>query len=109
MELFHLTNRHLIPQILKEGLLPELGERSSQCEPEKAIFLFTSLEALEDAVTNWFGDEVEEEMALGIVKVTVPGFWEKNVFIDPEVGYEAICKVPIPPEFIQKYYTELEI
>lgn len=109
MELFHLTNQHLIPQILQEGLRPELGERSSLCEEKKAIFLFTSMEALEDAVLNWFGDDVDEQIPLGVLRVTIPEFWERNILIDPNVGYEAVCKVPIPPEFIQEYYTELEI
>lgn len=38
MELFHLTTRHLIPKILQEGLHPELGKRSSQCEEEEYLF-----------------------------------------------------------------------
>lgn len=108
MELFHLTSRHLISQILQEGLFPQLGERSSQCEEERAIFLFPSMEDLEYAVLNWFADEVSEEVPLGVLKVTIPESWEKNIFIDPNVGYEAVCKVPIPPELIQEYYTEIE-
>ena len=108
MELFHLTNAFLIPQILQEGLQPELRERSRQCEKEEAIFLSTSMEALDDAVLNWFADEVSEEVPLGVLKVTIPESWEKNIFIDPNVGYEAVCKVPIPPELIQEYYTEIE-
>ena len=102
MELFHLTNAFLIPQILQEGLQPELRERSRQCEKEEAIFLFTSMEALDDAVLNWFADEVSEEVPLGVLKDTIPES------IDPNVGYEAVCKVPIPPELIQEYYTEIE-
>ena len=108
MELFHLTTRHLISKILQEGLLPELGKRSSQCEEVEAIFLFTSMEAVEDAVLNWFGDEVGEEVPLGVLKVTLPDSWEENIFVDPNVGYEAVCKAPIPPEFIQEYYTEID-
>lgn len=108
MELFHLTNALLIPQILQEGLRPEQGKRSRQCETEKAIFLFTSMASLEDAVLNWFAEEVSEEVPLGVLKVTIPESWEKNIFIDPNVGYEAVCKVPISPEFIQEYYTEID-
>lgn len=108
MELFHLTNAFLIPQILQEGLRPEQGKRSRQCETEEAIFLFTSMASLEDAVLNWFAEEVNDEVPLGVLKVTIPESWEKNIFIDPNVGYEAVCKVPIPPEFIQEYYAEIE-
>ena len=75
---------------------------------EEAIFLFTSMEAVEDAVLNWFGDEVGEEVPLGVLKVTLPDSWEENIFVDPNVGYEAVCKAPIPPEFIQEYYTEID-
>lgn len=72
MELFHLTPQYLIPKILQEGLHPELGKRSSQRKEEEAIFLFTGMEALEDAVLNWFGDEVGEEVPLGVLKVKLP-------------------------------------
>ena len=79
-----VRNQHLIPQILREGLFPQLGERSGQCE------------------------EVDEEIPLGVLKVTIPESWEKNIFIDPNAAYEAICKVPIPPEFIQEHITYID-
>ena len=42
---------------------------------------------LEDAVVNWFGEEVDEEIPLGVLKVTIPESWEKNIFIDPNAAY----------------------
>ena len=51
---------------------------------------------------------VDEEIPLGVLKVTIPESWEKNIFIDPNAAYEAICKVPIPPEFIQEHITYID-
>lgn len=109
MILFHITDTRLIPKILREGLKPKLGSKSSQCENEPAVFLFTSIEAMENAMLNWFMDEVDDDVPLAVLKITIPDSWKENVFINTNANYEAICKIPVPPKFIQTYHTEIDI
>ena len=92
---FHITPVENLPAILREGLQPRLGERSQMLgEPEPAIYLFTSADAVDDASMNWLGDYFDEEEALAVLAVDLsedfPG--------DAENGFEFVTTRPVPPD-----------
>jgi hypothetical protein len=94
---YHVTAKRNLRKIKKNGLVPTIGNRSEQVETDEAVFLFTSLEAVEDAMSNWLGDEVDEDEELVLLKVTLP--YDFPIGYSP-AGYEATVKTTIPPEYI---------
>ena len=69
---YHVTPVKNLKQILKQGLVPQIGTRSELLgEPQPAIFLFRSILDAEEALMNWLGDEFEDE-PLALLKVNLP-------------------------------------
>lgn len=94
--LYHITPTENIDKILRQGLIPNVGERSKQMDDEPGIFLFPSLLVAEDAM-NWFLDEFDEDIMLTVLEIDPDG-----LDIHPSsVEYELICKSKIPPENIK--------
>lgn len=93
---FHITPRSNLQSISTTGLLPQLGDRARQLEHETAgVFLFTSRTACEDALSNWLGEEFDEDEDLLLLEVDVTAF-----AYDQVVDWEAIVRTPIPPSAI---------
>lgn len=95
---FHITPVENLPSILREGLQPRLGERSQILgEPEPAVYLFTSAEAVDDASMNWLCDYFDEEEALAVLAVDLntdfPG--------DAENEFEFVTTQPVPPHCLR--------
>lgn len=90
--------------ISKEGLIPKLGDRSFEMyEPEKRVYFFSSMDALEDGVTNWLGDALAdfgvEEIA--ILKVDLSNMTVENTFDGGSMeSWEMYTTNPVPPERI---------
>lgn len=102
MKYYHVTLLSNLESILKDGLLPKVGERSMQARESKpAVYLFPSIEDMEDALMNWLGDLFidfyGENTPLAVLEVNLPlGFPIKK----GEVEYESISEVTIPPIYI---------
>jgi len=96
--MYHVTSKRNWQKIKREGLQPKIGPRSSKLKEKPGIFLFTSMDSLEDALMNWLGEEFEDDETLAILKVTVD---INKLIIDPSVRYEAISTQPIPPKDIK--------
>lgn len=98
--LFHVTETINVSNILKNGLIPQIGPRSEFIgETIPAIYLFKDILDAEDAIMNWLGDLVDEDVSLSILKVLLP----KDAHIHSDMGsdmYEVVCRSPIPPENI---------
>ena len=100
---YHMTNKKHIPFIEKNGLLPKTpGDH--QWGDERGIYLFKTVEDLENAWTNWLGDRIEEwEDESGetyterILKINLSGL---EPYLESDVDYEWRCTVPIEPERI---------
>lgn len=106
---FHVTPVENLQSILGNGLQPQIGERSKQCgEETKAIYLFHSLEDVDNALSNWLGECFPEDIDLAILQIDVPdGFpviTEKDSNGDD--FFESICLEPIPVDYISAIYDE---
>lgn len=98
---YHISPNKNIRNILKNGLLPSRGERSSQLEIEDGIFLFVSLEAVRNALSNWLSDEFDEDEKLALFQVDLDEAIPAN-------HYEIMIKYPIPPQYIKLLTDDID-
>ena|SRR5208337_3333966 len=99
---YHVTLTENVSQIMAEGLVPQRGPRSVQMESEDGIYLFKTMEGVENALMNWLGDEFEHD-SLTLLGVELPPEAQKrlNEQGDDHASYEIVVTTPIPPQFIQ--------
>lgn len=103
---YHVTPTQNLRSVMKNGLVPNIGDRSSKIAGEQnGIYLFPSVEAAEDAVMNWLGDEFDKDEPLTLLKVNIDGL-EK--YISQGADYELIVNTAIEPNRIHKLDTQLE-
>lgn len=100
---FHVTFEDNISSILKYGLLPLIGNRSVAVhETVPAIYLFKSLEDVENALSNWLGDMLANDpRRLAVLKIALP-FSLSEFLSHSKSSFEYICYETIQPEFIEK-------
>ncbi len=60
MKAYHVTPESNLHSILKNGLIPTIGERSKLLETIPRVYLFPSKENLETALYNWLGEAFED-------------------------------------------------
>lgn len=107
MVCYHVTLMKNLESIMNEGLIPCIGERSKDCgENEKLVYMFPSLEEMENALFNWLGewynDNYGEDIKLTSLEINLPD--EFPIYLG-EVEYEVVCKEVILPKFI-KFFRE---
>ena len=97
---FHVTPRDNVRDILKHGLVPDIGPRSADAgEIKKQIYLFASYGDVEDAMLNWLGDEMEDLDPV-MLRVDIPvAFAESHVHNETN-SFEHVCDAPVPPDSI---------
>ena len=102
---YHVTPIQNIPSIQTHGLVPAIGPLS-RCKQEQTpgIYLFTTMTDMEDAITNWLGDALEEQYGddcnIAILHIDLPD----SIFIErSSVEYECICREIIPVKYITFY------
>lgn len=102
MEMLHVTPSRNVPDILREGLVPQIGNNSAAAgEKAPSIYLFRDWDAVETALLNWLG-EAHEGVPLSILRVSV-----SKAFLSHEEGsFEYICQTVIPPENIREILAE---
>lgn len=102
MKYYHVTLVSNLESILKDGLLPMIGERSIEAkESEPAVYLFPTIVDMEDALMNWLGDWYTDtygaNVPLAVLEVDVPiDFPIKK----GEVEYESVSDITIPSRYI---------
>ncbi len=101
--MFHLSLKSNEQSILENGLKPFIGERSKILgESVARIYLFPTMEDVENALLGWFGDWCEEngifEGELALFEVTPPNDFP-ICFGDAE--YEFVSYTSIPKEYIK--------
>ncbi len=73
---YHVTTDKYLKNIRHQGLIPQKGKRSRAAgEIQDAIYLFTSPEAVHDALMNWLLDELEEDELI-ILDILLPDDFE---------------------------------
>lgn len=94
---YHATPARQWGKIKREGLQPKIGLLSKRLgEKLPRIYLFSSLEELENGLGNWFGEERAGDLA--ILEITPPPGIQ---FHSPETPWEVVTTQPIPPEYIR--------
>lgn len=82
---FHVTPTCNLPSIAEQGLLPQIGPRSAEAnEPSPRVYCFTSLKAVETALSTWLGEQFEaDEESLSLLAVAyvpdAPEFFECEI------------------------------
>lgn len=90
--LYHVTPAANLPSILDLGLQPQIGRRSASAgESVAAVYCFTDLAAVEDALANWLGDCFDEDEALALLRLNVGN----DVRLGAGAGYEVMVLAPI--------------
>ena len=96
---YHVTPTRNLRSIMKNGLRPQIGDRSSQLDGEvEGIFLFPSLNDVEAAASSWLGDEFDEDEELSLLAVDITGL-ENNIVQGAD--YETIVNTTISPDRIK--------
>lgn len=95
-QVFHITPARNLPDILRDGLRPMLGERSRQAgERTPVTFVFVSPAALEDGLVNWLGEQFDDDDPLALL-----GIQNTRVETSPQAVYEGLIRETIPPSRI---------
>lgn len=101
---YHVTPTENVSRIMSEGLTPQRGPRASQMESEDGIYLFKTMEGVDNALSNWLGEEFEEDdVPLTLLGVELPSDAQKrlNERGDDNSSYEIVVTTAIPPQYIQ--------
>lgn len=99
---YHVTPMENLESILEHGLVPMIGERSEKLgEVNPRVYLFPQADHVEDALSNWLGDELEDYDELAILEVDLIGYPYQF-----SVGYEISVSDTIKPNAIIKVFDE---
>lgn len=97
MIVFHVTSSKNATKILKSSLDPQIGPRSKKLgEAERRVYFFKSFNGARDAVSNWLGDEFDDDEDLRCLEVDLTGL---GFSTDP-LSFEVTVNVSIPTDRI---------
>ena len=104
---FHVTKKENLEKILKEGLIPKIGEMSQDLgEKVSRIYLFKTEEDMNHALANWMGqwyeDNYGEKIELCSLMIILP---DEHSIYNGEAEYEVYSYDIIKPDYI-KYYRD---
>ena len=107
-EFFHVALTKDEPNILRQGLKPQIGGSSAKAgETESRIHLFPSQDDMENALMNWLGDELPEGEGITIFKVKLPSeFPVKPTFEGDKGSWEWWTDQPIPAKHLSVHSRE---
>lgn len=94
--LYHVTKKENYDSIMKNGLIPMIGERSEQLESADGVYMFPTLEDMETALGQWLGWEFEDDEELYALSITLP----VNFPLEETCEFERVSRLPISPEYI---------
>ena len=98
-EYYHVTPTKNLKSIKQNGLVPSVGKSSSKAgEGGARTYLFKHKEHAEDAVSNWMGDEHDEDEKLSLLKVKVH---PKHVEQHKDAEWEHSTQHKIEPKHIR--------
>jgi hypothetical protein len=95
---YHITKAENKESIMKQGIIPQIGKNTIRVNDPKGVYLFKTIEALEDALGSWMDEDFfgEDEETV-ILKVTLPDDFPliQGVYDDELIAIDVI-----PPEYI---------
>lgn len=103
VKVWHVTQKRYLPSILQNGLVPQRGTSSRRArEKTNAIYVFPDWTSLEDALTNWLGDETTQRQS--VLELTVPENW----LVQDQIRWEASINQPVPPSAIKVLIPDID-
>ena len=100
---WHVTTVDALPSILQDGLQPQIGPRSEELgESVAQVYMFGSREDMDNALSNWLGESLEdEELAIiAIARKDAPSATHQ------EGQFEWLSTQAIGQELFAGIYTE---
>jgi len=102
-KVYHVTPTSNLDSIMKAGLRPQVGARSSKIQGEQsAIYCFPDKASLEDAMMNWLGDEFDEDEELAIIEIDTRNLTGEYT---PNAEFEIAITSLVPPNRIKVLST----
>lgn len=96
---YHVTPTDNVPSIMSGGLIPQRGPLAKQMEADEGIYLFKTMENVENALSNWLATEfAEDDVPLTLLGVELP---PDATTAPTTADYEIVVTSPIPPQYIQ--------
>lgn len=96
---YHITPAQNLRSIMQHGLKPQVGDRSVKLSNElTAVYCFPDKSSLEDAMTNWLGDEFDEDEQLALLSINTSNLQGSYT---PNAEYEVAITSVIPPSNIK--------
>jgi hypothetical protein len=93
---YHVTPAKNVKWIMQDGLIPSIGSASSSYgESEERTYLFPTVDDAEDAVSNWLGDQYEDDI-LALLQVDTSGLKLRS-----DVAWEYYTNQAISPTKIK--------
>lgn len=92
MTAYHVTEKKNLKSILANGLKPSIGPRSKDLgEAKEAVYFFTSLDDVANALMNWLGEwyEDQDDVELVILEVDLSAIKVEHEAFEVQV-YESI-------------------
>ena len=101
---YHVTKTENLEKIIKEGLVPKIGELSKIANEEiERIYLFPNEDDMNTALSSWFGECFEEDEELSSLNIDLP---DDFPIFEGEVEYEAYSYDIIPSKYISFFREE---
>lgn len=102
-EIYHVTPTRNLESIFRDGLRPQIGPRSELLgEAKEMVYFFGSMQAVEDALSNWLGEALDDEPgAISVLAVDRSG-----LHLVSDAGYELACLHLVPPENISLAFQD---
>lgn len=104
MTCYHVTKKENLPSILRNGIIPQIGERSSDCKEQfPYVFLFPSEEDKNTALSSWLGLCFDENEELVSLKLDLPDEFPIKA---GDVEFEVLSEITIPSCYIVQIEDE---
>lgn len=104
--LYHVTPYDNLESILKNGLIPTIGPRSAKIGGVKpAVYLFQSLDEVEDALMNWMVDDFEAE---DINQLIILEIQSDNIAINKERNVVIVKQSILPSSIVRVLDEDME-
>lgn len=101
---YHVTPSKNLGSIMQVGLVPAIGARSKAFgETVPRVYLFTGLDACENALINWLGEEFEHLADEGLVILEIAS---NGLSGDSGVAFEFACSSVVSPDRILRVLDE---
>lgn len=98
--LYHVTTVSALASIMENGLLPQIGPRSSDLGEDKpAIYAFASLEAVEDALCGWMGESLPGDAEIAVIEIDL------DIHPEPD-SFEVVLTETVPPALFRRILNE---